>query len=309
MHVNTQIAYAIDSAQDKASYDEHAKRILSNKYILAYIMQGTVKECYGMSIEEIVLCIEGTPEINKTSLYPGQTSDSITGAQTESKVPNEGNIYYDIRFYAILPGEEKITKLLLNVEAQRDYHVGYDLVPRGIFYSARMLSSQLDTEFTTDNYNNIKKVYSIWICINAPAYAQNTITEYSMNQEKIIGDFRGKARYDILTTTFICLGHPDDSTSDLITMLSTLFSEHISETRKKDILEQEYHIPMTIELGKEINSMCNLGEGIEIQSCKNNARKLFENGASYELVRASIDILSDEELQEIYDEVMAGVPS
>lgn len=52
--------------------------------------------------------------------------------------------------------------------------------------------------------------------------------------------------------------------------------------------------------------MCNLGEGIELQACKNNARKLFENGASYELVRASIDILSDEELQEIYDEVMSA---
>lgn len=47
--------------------------------------------------------------------------------------------------------------------------------------------------------------------------------------------------------------------------------------------------------------MCNLGEGIELQACK-----LFENGVSYELVRASIDILSDEELQEIYDEVMSA---
>ena len=33
------------------------------------------------------------------------------------------------------------------------------------------------------------------------------------------------------------------------------------------------------------------------------ARKLFENGVSYEIVRAFIKILSDMELKEIYDEV------
>ena len=36
-----------------------------------------------------------------------------------------------------------------------------------------------------------------------------------------------------------------------------------------------------------------------------NAINLFKNGVPYELVRASIEILSDEKLQSIYDEVMA----
>ena len=39
------------------------------------------------------------------------------------------------------------------------------------------------------------------------------------------------------------------------------------------------------------------------EEAKDNARKLFENRASYELVRNSIKTLSDEELQKIYDEV------
>lgn len=68
---------------------------------------------------------------------------------------------------------------------------------------------------------------------------------------------------------------------------------------------------MTKELGKEIDEMCNLADAIEergiekgaIQASTENARNLFENGASFELVRASIEILSDEELQSIYDEV------
>ena len=39
------------------------------------------------------------------------------------------------------------------------------------------------------------------------------------------------------------------------------------------------------------------------QNALANARKLFENGVSYELVGNSIDALSDEVLQKIYEEV------
>lgn len=35
-----------------------------------------------------------------------------------------------------------------------------------------------------------------------------------------------------------------------------------------------------------------------------DCEKIFINGASFELVRESVSILSDEELQKIYDEVM-----
>ncbi len=34
-----------------------------------------------------------------------------------------------------------------------------------------------------------------------------------------------------------------------------------------------------------------------------SARKLFENGVSYEIVRASIRTISDEDLQKIYEQV------
>lgn len=34
-----------------------------------------------------------------------------------------------------------------------------------------------------------------------------------------------------------------------------------------------------------------------------SARKLFENGVSYEIVRASITTISDEDLQKIYEQV------
>ena len=83
----------------------------------------------------------------------------INGENTESKVPGEGTITYDIRFRAFLPGKNKKTeiKLLINVEAQKKFYVKYRIVTRGIFYGARMLSEQLDREFSNSEYDKLKK--------------------------------------------------------------------------------------------------------------------------------------------------------
>jgi len=42
-----------------------------------------------------------------------------------------------------------------------------------------------------------------------------------------------------------------------------------------------------------------------VEEATENTRNLFKNGASYELVRSSITTISDAELKQIYDEVMA----
>ena len=316
---HTQLSNALNIVQENTKLDEHVKNILSNKYILANIMQHTINECQNISIDELVSSIEGTPEIQHVPLDPGRHPEVIIGDNTECNVPNEGINYYDIRFHAYIPGIQQKVKLLINVEAQNKYHPGQDLVTRGIFYASRMISAQKNTEFTGGNYNDIKNVYSIWICMNVPNYAKDTITRYRMHQEKLFGDFQGNARYDIMTVTFICLGNkPDEAQHRLLAMLETIFSDDVELNDKKHILEETYSLPMTIELGKELEQMGAFSEyyydkgfdkGIS-QGSKStaidNATKLFKNGGSYELVRNSIDILTDEELQEIYDEVMGA---
>ena len=39
------------------------------------------------------------------------------------------------------------------------------------------------TEFTNSHYEKIKKVYSIFICMNPPNYRKNTINQYSIQEE------------------------------------------------------------------------------------------------------------------------------
>ena len=47
-------------------------------------------------------------------------------------MPNEGMVTFDVRFYVLVPGGERI-KILLNIEIQKDYYPGYDVVTRAVF--------------------------------------------------------------------------------------------------------------------------------------------------------------------------------
>ena len=71
-------------------------------------------------------------------------------------------------FFAVAPVSGELIRLIINIEAQNDYYPGYPLIKRGLYYCSRMISAQYGTEFTGSHYEQIKKVYSIWICINPP---------------------------------------------------------------------------------------------------------------------------------------------
>ena len=74
-------------------------------------------------------------------------------------------------------------------------------------------------------------------------------------------------------------------------MLSTLLSTDIRPDEKKQALEKDYGIPMSIELEKEVNSMCNLSEAIEEQGIEKGLEQGIERGKSitiYDLVQTEI---------------------
>lgn len=248
----------------KAKYDTEAKKLLSNKEILSRILKYSVKEFENYSIPEIIASIEGEPLISQIRVRPGHCAGNIAGLSNTDKEINEGEITYDIIFHVVTPDKQR-AKIIINIEAQNKYSPGYDLVTRGIFYCARMLSSQLDKEFSNSNYNDIKKVYSIWICKNVPKYARHTITEYKITPHNLCGDFNQKVRYDLLSVIMIRLGESDnDNTKNpLINLLDTILSEKLNVTEKQEILENEYAICRNFDNNGGLNIMCNLSDGIE----------------------------------------------
>ncbi len=267
MNTDTTIAKNIRVTDEKASYDAACKRLLSEKIILAWIMKNCLEEYRDCDVEEIAeKYIEGTPQVGEVAVSPDESNrvSMIQGVGNEDTSLTEGTVTYDIRFLATAPVSGELIRLIINIEAQNDFYPGYPLIKRGIYYCSRMISAQYGTEFTNSHYENIKKVYSIWICMNPPKSRENSITRYYIAEENLAGSVKErKADYDLMAAVMICLGKEEDSGTNLLKLLNVLLSTETGSQDKCRILEKDFHIKMTQTLESEVSLMCNLSKGVE----------------------------------------------
>ena len=265
MDIETTAAQGLHVTDDSAGYDAACKRVLSEKAILARIMKSCLEEYKECDVNDIAeKYIEGQPQVSAVPVLPDEDSTVINGMDTEDKSVREGSVTYDIRFRAIAPSSGEQIALIINVEAQNDFYPGYPLIKRGIYYCSRMISSQYGREFTGAHYEKIKKVYSIWICMNPPKVRENTITRYRLVEEHLVGEAMESVRnYDLLSIVMLCLGGPDGENYDgVLRMLDVLLSNETSEAEKRKILQDDYDIQMTRTMEQEVSVMCNLSKGI-----------------------------------------------
>lgn len=83
--------------------------------------------------------------------------------------------------------EDKQTTFIVDVEAQKKDPSEYKILNRAVFYVGRLLSSEKERDFTGSDYDAIKSVYSIWICMNKK---ENSITRFRFAGEDLVGTGR-----------------------------------------------------------------------------------------------------------------------
>ena len=278
---------------------------MSHKSILARILKRTVSEVADMDVDEISASIEGSTHSGEIPVL--ETPERITGDNTESVSVNESTIYYDIRFYIVIDDKNKL-KILFDVEAQKDFYPGYKIVTRGIVYCARMISSQINQEFTLEHYDDVKKVYSIWICFNPPVYIGNAISRYSMKKDDLIpGIPDEKNAYDKLEVIQICLREDMDEQDDaLIRMLNTLFSSRKSKEEIKRELSEQYGIAMDDGYGREVDKMCNLSDMFEERGITKVAINLIKMGKDNAFIMEAT-ALSEETIEQLRETLKVPV--
>ena len=274
MERQTALAEAIDTVADKAKYDRCAKKFLSFKAIDAWILKTCVKEFSLFSVDYISEhCMSGEVEISEHAVHQDElnrgqkinSDEQVTKMNSESSSINEGTVYYDVRFNAIAPENGESITLIINLEIQTDDKPGYELVTRGTYYCARMISEQHGTVFTGDHYEKIQKVYSIWICPSTPDCRKNGMFRYHTIEDPVFGDaYVKKENYDLMEVVILNLGEPDNEADcGILNLLNTLFSPTVLPDEKKKVLSEKYNIAMTAELESEVQRMCNLGTAIE----------------------------------------------
>lgn len=272
-------------------YDNCVKEFLSQKIILAYILVHSVSEFRGFSPYDVIPLIEGTPEVStrKVDSYGANLADFVTesdavndriyGMNTESASMREGKVYYDIKFYVLTPSKSRRLKLIIDIEAQNRYSLPYKIETRGVYYCARMISEQKEVVFSGSDYQDIKKVYSIWICTNCPEKVRNTMTEYSVQRKNLIGDAPDEGGYDLLSVIVIGLSDKIANENDnlkLHRLLETFFSDDLRSDEKKCIIEQEYGIKLTEKMERSVNTMCNVSDGLIEKGIERGADMVLE---------------------------------
>ena len=224
------------SVTDKdAQYDEKAKNLLGHKIILAHILVKTIDEFKGMNPKDVVQCIEGEPYISRVPIDAGSTN--VEKEQDGEKV------------------------IGLNAEPS-----AYDIINRAVFYISRMISSQKGREFIKSNYNDIKRVYSIWVCMNL---SQNCMNYIHFTQESVVGTYQWKGDIDLANIVLIGLSEdlPEkEEKYELHRLLGALLSAKLDVNTKLDIIGNEFDIPLESDIRKDVNDMCNLSQGIKEQA-------------------------------------------
>ncbi len=283
MSIDTEIKNAVSAADQDAQYDDKAKRLLGNKIILAHILVKTVDEFRGMNPKEVVFYIEGEPLIGVVPVEPGLTNagkeengQRIVGMNTENAEINEGLVRFDIIFYVRM--KDGISQVIVNLEAQKDEPTSYHILNRAVFYVSRLVSSQKERDFVKTNYNDIKRVFSIWVCMNMD---ENSMDYVHLTDDKLLGSYPWKGGLDLLNIVLIGIANelPEhDDKYELHRLLSTLLSMELSIDEKLGIMEKEYSIAVDDRIREDVSAMCNLSQGIRDNTLAEVIMTMHEKG-------------------------------
>ena len=308
--MNTELKSAVMATDRDAQYDNSAKRLIAHKIILARILVKTVEEFKGMDPLEVAVLIEGLPYISAVPVEPGltnavhfQNGQRLVGFNTENQELNEGLVRFDIVFYVRM--KDGLSQIIINVEAQKDEPGEYEILNRAVFYVSRLISSQKERDFENSSYDDIKSVYSIWICMNME---ENTMSHIHLTKEDLIGSYEWKGNLDLLNIIMIGLAKelPEhDETYELHRLLGALLSRELTVDEKLDIIGKEYDIPLEENFRKDMSTMCNLSQGVKEEGIAIGRRegleegrreghaelitKMYKNGLSIEQIASATD--------------------
>lgn len=217
--------YAHADSDTEVQYDQHAKALLGHRIVLAHILAALIPDFHGWEPWEILPYIDSQIYTGVVPTEPGQTNEVIntTGKRIVGLNTENSELYEGQIYFDVL------------------------------FYL---------------------QIYSIWICMNM----KEDFTEYfALNRTEVLGDHVSKGRLGLLNLFIIGLSgevpdlsSPGDARYRLHRLLWILFSPVLSKTQKFEVLRREYGIAPehydteTIDsFRKEVDTMCNLSQGVK----------------------------------------------
>ena len=127
------------------------------------------------------------------------------------------------------------------------------------------------------NYDDIKQVFSIWICMNMD---DNSLSHIHLTKDEMLKPCNWKGNLDLLNIVLIGITNeiPEhDEKYEMHRLIGALLSSELKEQEKLDIIEHEYNIPISQEFREDVRIMCNLSTGIEERATEKTSEKFILN--------------------------------
>ena len=246
-------------------YNQSCLVLLQDAQIQAHIVKAIVKELDDFSLSEVESIIQGRMPWEKD---PAPLAKSMKTLDPQIRFRN-GYIIYDI-YYQIkyVKGASK-TGIYINVEAMNNPYPGYPLTSRGVMYSSASIVEQYNVEYDANHYEEIKKIYVIWLILQAPDYMDGCINIYQMKEDHLAGDYKDKEEnYDKQEIVSINIGknhkleNKYEVYDELLTPLFVLFTAKIKDSEEKLRILKDYGFVLTDTLKEEVKNMCDLATGV-----------------------------------------------
>ena len=235
--------------------DSNAKKILSNKTLISYFLKELIPEYKNLERKEIEELIEFSD------------NEIINGTNNKYQINPNNKIIYDLLITPRLPNSNEKIGMYINFEMQNTKN-NVALLDRALIYAANLLLIQ-----DSDNYENLKKVYSIWICTNPNKKMAGQIQHFTFNN---LPESKDRAVYGKIEAIFINVDNKLEGKDDLLKVCNLLFNEKA--------LEVSYVLPtlkekFNIILGEqEVTGMWNYGEFVYNNGVEKGIEQGIEQG-------------------------------
>ena len=244
--------------------DGVAKMLFTHKQIVAWILRECFPEFKGYPLDFIIdNCLDCLDDV-----------DYLIGDTTHGS----GGTDMDVCIHVRLPQDlETKIRIIINIEIQNDFYPGYNIIKRGIYYECDLIAREKETVFTDSHYDDMKKVYTVWICLQAPVKLANTFERYGMAklnlEDEIHAIHQNGAPYDLLDMVMIYLNNESqEGGGPFMAMMRTLFSPTLSKEEKLKILKERYSITFKQE-DEKVNKFIEYVKQVNLKIGEENGEK------------------------------------
>jgi hypothetical protein len=256
-------------------FDTACKKILEFKEVLSRILEAVIDDFHGMEYSEIEKLI-GAVTID----YPlNADMPLVQNVDTETASMTDGTRRFDLKFPVMVPSDNSEYEMIINIEAQKAFVSEKYVHKRAEYYTSRLISGQYGKKFTESDFDKIKRVRSVWICLQPTEAYRNSVTVFERGARVLGGNPKITNNiYDTSSYVIVGLNGNLESGINLVKFLDTLFSVDITPEEKSQRLDKEFGIAAGDNMKKELRDMCDFSKAIYEQGVEQGIERGVEQG-------------------------------